>query len=108
MGLVGLLDDCFGDSWVLMHETSNAFAPYEAITLFFPIILLILVYAIRKRKLIQIPNDNSVNYDVLMQAKEKSLHSVSERPPFSDFAPTKFYRGFLVLLTISCLIAASS
>ena len=107
MGLVGLLDDCIGCSWRLVHETSNAFAPYEAITLFFPIALLIFVYAVRKRKLIQIPNDNSSNYDVLMQPKEKVVHPLSERPPFSDFSPTKFYLSFLLLLVIICLIAAS-
>lgn len=107
MGLVGLLDDCFGYSWRLMHETSNSFTPYEAITFFFPIALIIFVYAIRKRKLIQLPNDNAVNYDVLMQPKKKSAHPVSERPPFSDFSPTKFYFGVLLLLVIICLVAAS-
>lgn len=107
MGLVGLLDDYIGYSWRLMHETSNSFAPYEAITFFFPIALLIFVYAIRKRKLIQLPNDNSVSYDVLMQPKESALDPLNERPPFSDFSPSKFYLGVLLLFVIICLIAAS-
>lgn len=107
MGLVVLLDDYIGYSWRLMHGTSNAFAPYGAMTLFILIVLLIFVYSIRKRKLIQLPNDNSVNYDVLMQPKEKLAHPVSERPPFSDFSPTKFYLGFLFLLGILCHITAS-
>jgi hypothetical protein len=107
MGLVGLLDDCIGHSWQLIHDASNSFAPHEAITFCLPIILLIFVYTIRKRKLIQLPNDNSVSYDVLMQPKENALDPLNERPPFSDFSPTKFYLGVLLLLGIVCLIAAT-
>ena len=105
--LAGLLDDYIGYSWRLMHETSNSFAPYEAITLFFPIALLIFVHAIRKRKLIQLPNDNSVSYDVLMQPKENALDPLNERPPFSDFSPSKFYLGVLFFIGIIYLIVAS-